>query len=427
MLFSRKPETIDNTQVIAILNSVNGSLALSEIDGKKAITTAMLSYAKQMAKVNQDFYTTTINSDPNLLEAVKKVLASLAIDKRLEGRYINSSLTVHELLKELTQFTIRNDDNTQKLELLSFLVNDIENKAKISRQKAISIMLTLLFPIIALLPFGGYGFVAQIITAALFVPVVSIIGAAGLGLYSIYQTTFDKNIPLLTKIRENFFVITRAAMSIAAYSLTIVAAASAAHLITVFTLFAAGIYAIHQGVNLLYVQKTVLDQALDDKDLLSTQQRNARYEIADEKIKRQLTISFSASVILVVLAAVSCFAPGGVMVMMPVVAATLLTYGMEYRINKQLEKLAKKELYGKFEGIEHAALEKEKRLLAANAPVIEHPGDTMSISDDDKTDEISSGYGSDESLIHSRWALFSEDESDEDGEEEEQPLTVQFR
>lgn len=356
---------IDNFQLIKTLQFFDQHLQNKK--GEKDLLEYMTSYDKKMAKVNKDFYTTTVNSDPEILQAVENVLERIGLPKQQWGRYTGSSLTVHQMLKEVADYTTETPANKENLAQVKHLGKTIKAKSRLSWQKALLYSLGVVFPIVASIPFGGGGFIAQIVTAALFPPILSLTGTVGGALYSLYKTTYDKNIPLLDKILDNFLIIAGTALKAAAYGLVIATAVTGLPVVGILTVTAAGVGILREGFKLMQMNlKGKAEQVKIGPENLMSKQQDARFNSDYEKKKKSLWVELGAAVVLTGIAAVSCFVPGGAIVVASAAIATVVTYISQWAINKYIERSAKKELHATFGKLETAD-EAEKNALQAQS------------------------------------------------------------
>lgn len=356
---------IDNFQLIKTLQFFDQHL--QDKKGEKDLLNYMTSYDKKMAKVNKDFYTTTVNSDPEVLQAVENVLERLGLPQQQWGRYTGSSLTVHQMLKEVAEHTNKSPENKEKLAQVTSLAKMIKAKSRLSWQKAFLYSLVAVFPVVASIPFGGGGFIAQIVTAALFPPTLGLTGTFGGALYSLYKTTYDKNIPVLDKILDNFLVLTGTILKAAAYGLVIATAVTGLPVVGILTVAAAGVGILREGFKLMQMNlKGKAEQVKTGPENLMSKQQDARFNSDYEKKKKSLWIELSAAVVLTGIAAVSCFGPGGSIIVASAAIATVVTYISQWAINKYIEKSAKKELHGNFGRLETED-EAEKNALQAQS------------------------------------------------------------
>ncbi len=339
---------IDNFQLIKTLDFFNQNV--QEGGGKEALLGYMKSYDKNMAKVNKDFYTTSISSDPAILKAATNILMNLNVPENQWGRYTGTTLTIHDFLKELTEHIPVTDYNKGKLTQLNTFVDTIETKSKISRQKALLYGLTALFPIVAFMPFGGFSVMEQIATAALFTPIVSMAVVAGIGLYKMYQTAMDKNLPFFDKVRENSFILASTALKIAGYGLVIAAVATAAPVAAVLTAVAEGIGVVQEGFKLLQMKLHGKSRPpRDGKETLDIKQQDARFDAEYSAKKKKLWVSFGVAVALTGLAVVACLFPIAGIVIGGGMGAIFAT---QFAAEKSIDKSSKKELHSQFKALE---------------------------------------------------------------------------
>lgn len=358
---------IDNFQLIRSLKFF--TTQLQPDSNKKDLLAFMKSYDKKMAKVNSDFYQTTIGSDPVILTVAKDILRALNVPERQWGRY-TGTLTVHDFLKELTEHIKETDKNKNQLAQLKTFVKTIETKSKISRQKALLYGLGGLLPVVASMPYGGFSVIQEIVTAALFMPIVGMVGAVGLGLYGFYQTTFDKNLPLLDKIRDNFFILASTALKVTAYSLVIATAATAAPVAAILTAVASGIGVIHEGFKLLQMKLAGKAQKpLKDDASLESKQERVRFDAEYSAKKKSLWVNIGAGLVLTSLAVASCIFPVAGIVVGGVMGATLLT---QYAAEKLITSSTKRDLHVKFTALELADERKTNDVTLENSTTLLH-------------------------------------------------------
>lgn len=351
-------EKIDNFQLIKTLDFFNTHL---QSGGDKEVLLAyMKSYDKNMAKVNKDFYTTTISSDPEVLKAATNILSTLNVPANQWGRYTGTTLTIHDFLQELTEHTKVTDENKSQLAQLKTFVETIETKSKISRQKALLYGVTALFPIIASMPFGGFSVIEQIATAALFTPIVSIVAVAGIGFYKMYQNAMDKNLPFLDKFRENSLILASTALKIAGYGLVIAAAATAAPVAAILTAVAEGVGVVQEGFKLLKMKlQGKTRPPRDGTESLSVKQQDARFDAEYSAKKKKLWVSLGTALALTGLAVVACLFPIAGLVVGGVMGAT---FAAQWAAEKSIDRSAKKVMQSEFKALEQAYDAKEKEL-----------------------------------------------------------------
>lgn len=349
-----------NYQLIRTLQDFNKYL---QGHGEGESLPALLAgYDKKMAGVNKDFYKTTIDSDPALGKAVGDILTTLGVDdKRKRGRYVGSPVAVRQFLKEVVQYH-QTPENKHKIKDVNVFNQIILDKSRVSRQKALLFGLLGLLPIVGGLSYNGFSAAQQIFTAALFTPVVGIVAAVGAGAYAIYESLSRKNVPWIDKLRDNFFIVAGTALKISAYGLVIAAAVTAAPVVAILTTVAAGIGVIREAAKLIAMRNA--KQKIVDGDL-HVKQNQARLDDEIAKTKKTVWLRLGVAIVLTGIAAVACFAPGGIFVVIGAGIAMALTSLVQWRAEKAIAK-STTDLHAKFQ-----ELEQEDARQELNRPQVE--------------------------------------------------------
>ncbi len=337
-----------NYQLVRTLREFNKHL--QEGGEKKDLPALLAAYSKNMAKVNRDFYTTTIDSDPKLGKVVEDILTTVGItDARVRGRYINAPVEVRQFLKEVVAHH-NTPNNKEQLEQIKAFNQIVLDKSRVSRQKALLYGLLGILPIVGGMSYNGFGAVEQIVTAALFVPVVGIVGAVAAGAYAIYENLTRKNVHWMDQLRDNALVVAGTALKISAYSLAIAAAVTAAPVIAILTTVAAGVGVIREGAKLISLYSKKSKEVGSD---LQAQQNQARMDDKIAKTKKTVWLRFGVAVALTGLAAAACFAPGGIFVVAGAALGVAIVSFFQWRAEKAIEK-STTDLNAKFKELENA-------------------------------------------------------------------------
>ena len=214
------------------LESINSYI----VNGSGSRFVDYMSYYDDRSKdLDRDFFTTTINSDPKIQELVEKILTNLKIPRHQWGRYLGSSLTVHDFLEELSE------NNKLENTKLKQMLDVIDIKSRFRWDKTVLGGLLLLLGIELTLPFGGGSVIQQVVVGLLFSPVVSAVYSLGVVLYSLYQGIFDTSKPLLQRIQDNFFKLANAGLKFAGACVISAAAVVASPVASILFVVAAGV------------------------------------------------------------------------------------------------------------------------------------------------------------------------------------------
>ena len=324
---------------------------------------ALVAYIDQLktAPLDEAFFLTPLDSSDDFKQPIKELLDAAKISHEQQGRYKNASITLYDLLVELHEQYKKLHKNNLQNELdkviietdLKDLIEILDIKYKSRYEKIVLGGLLFLLGIVGAEPFGGFTVLQQILTATLFIPVVQLVAAAGVGLYTLYQTTFNKSLPLFNKIRDNFFILASTGLKVSAYSFLVVAACTASPLVSFLTVAGQGVTVIHEFFKLMQMKYQGKKRIHDAGEMtLEKKQEQARFDNLYEKQKKSVWIAFITALVMTLLVAASCFIPGGIFVS---IGATLLigvTYFVQWKATKSVEKQASKDLAAKFEALE---------------------------------------------------------------------------
>jgi hypothetical protein len=232
--------------------------------------------------------------------------------------------------------------------------------------KELVVLLTGLLGLLGLevsIPLGGASVLQQVVTAALFFPVVSLGYSVGVFLYSLYQSIFDTTTPLFERIRHNFFNMIEASLKIAANSIVIAAAVVASPVVAILAVLASAVTVIKEAVGLAHYSSQNLDEVA--KTSLSIHDK-VRKEIEHSKKINSLAIEVVSAILLTAITAVWVFAPAGIMLIAGAVVGMGLVYLVKSIAERMNESTMKAKLKDKFSKIEENGLVKEQEELLAS-------------------------------------------------------------
>ncbi len=334
--------------LIETLTCFNGSFARGH---KHALRNRMSYYDDKMLELKHDFYTTTINANDQIKELVQRILVNLKIPKHQWGRYLDVPLTVYDFLMELREH------NRKEHESINEFIELIDKQIRLRWKKIIYGGLITLAAAEGSLPFlapiGGLTALQGLLATALFVPFVGTVYTAALALYSLYQNIYDKKIPFLQRMQNNFFLLARTALKFAGYGILIAAATTATPVVAFLFVFAEVATVLKEVASL--VRMAIQDRdnvALTDNTVLSARQHQARHHIDYVTRRNTALINLAAAVISVAIVAVWCFVPGGIFITVALIAAIGFVYLAEQWAHKHNKTTMNTRLQNKFEALE---------------------------------------------------------------------------
>lgn len=327
-----------------------------------------LAYSDKNADITTDFLKTPVNSDQALVDVIEKILEKLKIPKVQWGRYTHCPVSVYDVLVELSE---RDDLIPEHEKRLIQLIYLIDEEIGVRWDLVLLVGLLGLLGLEISIPLGGASVLQQVVTAALFFPVVSLGYSIGVFLYSLYQSIFDTTTPFFERIRHNFFNMMAASLKIAANSIVIAAAVVASPVVAILAVLASTVTVIKEAVGLAHYSSQNLDDVA--KDSLNIHDR-ARKEVEHAKKINSLAINVVTAILLTAITAVWVFAPAGIMLTVGAVVGMGLVYVAKSIAERINESKMKAKLKDKFSKIEESALvEEQEEALAA----LEKRNDTL--------------------------------------------------
>lgn len=318
----------------------------------------MSCYDGEMAAINRDFYTTTIDSDDQINELVQAILINLHVHPHQWGRYLGARLTVYDFLVELRE---SNSENNKKLKEFIELIDDKTQMKWLKFIMAGMLALTVIeitLPAIAMSV--GLTTVQALLTTALFAPVVGTIYTAAIAIYSLYTSLSDRKISFFQRFQDNFFLLAHLALKFAAYGLLLAAVTTAAPIPAILFVVSAVVSVLKEVVSL--VQMMIQDMkkpAIPDHADLGTLQEQARHEFDYKKKRNSVLINMAVAAVYVGLVAAMCFVPGGPFVAIGVLAAMGVVHLAKMWAHKLNETAMRSRMRSEFEEIELAYTERQ--------------------------------------------------------------------
>ena len=354
--------------LIETLTCLNTNLA-GKANG--ALSERMHYYDNHMLRFKHDFYTVTIDSDPQIIDLVKSILKHLNIPAHQWDRYLGAPLTVYDFLIEL------HEHNGKKHHKINEMIELIDEQVSVRVKKVVYGGLILLAIAEGSLPFlsslGGFTVLHGLIAAALFAPVVGTIYTLAVAGYSIYKNFQNTKASFLQRMQNSFFLLAHAALKFAGYGILIAAATTSSPVVAILFTAAATIAVLREVASL--VRMVIQDkrkEPIHANASLSVRQHHARHDLEYIKRRNELLINIATAVISVGIVALWSFVPGGIFVVVGAIAAIGVLFIAEQLAHKYNKRVMKKRLQAEFE-----ALELEDQQKQALRPAVEPTDDIV--------------------------------------------------
>ncbi|RUR08110.1 hypothetical protein [Legionella sp. km772] len=326
----------------------------------KALKQSMKGYDRHLIQFKRDFYLLTVyagrdyqSSEPILesgqednkhdntaiIEELETLLTNLSIPKYRWGKYLNSQLTVYDLLCQLNA-DLQIKANIQLHTIIELLE---ERKARNKRLYLIASITAALLLIASLVsPFlMGIIAVAKIVFASsIAFPIMGLLFTVGRSAFYAYQNHFDKKSSLFNRLRDNSFLLLNAALNVSGNivwlaSSTVIAPVAS---VTLFLLSSVvdvvkEVFAAVQNYLLYKDYKAKNDSPLLNQDL-HNQQEQARHQIGYRQHRNAAIINTVAAVLLLGIMIAWQFIPGGIFVTMGAIAAIGIVYQVQRMVLK---------------------------------------------------------------------------------------------
>jgi hypothetical protein len=261
-------------------------------------------YHGQYSTFQRDFYTTTLNQNAELNDLVEQLLTALNIKNT--KRYLNQSLTLHQLFVELSQ---RSDLSNESR------VDDFLTRIHQQRQSQYwqIIFGGLLFATAAVTPISIYGMltVEQFLTASTVVSIGGLGYTLALGMYRLYhyipEVEHTSNwLYCYDLLKNNAFELINTVLVAVAWGLMLTSLASNPIISVLFVLgeFA---FVVKEAVHLINSYFLT-----DDNEQNPYQKARKNSDLAQRRY--QLAINLTAAILLTIIIAAWCLVPGGLIV-----------------------------------------------------------------------------------------------------------------
>lgn len=316
---------------------------------RRDISQYMSYYHGKMSEFERDFYHTPINSNNSIKAVVREILTTLEIPPHQWGRYLTASLNVHDFFVELAL-------QKQESEKLIFFIRLLDEQHILQWLKIFAGAAAALAIVEIAYPFlKNLISIQELVTAAIFMPVVGLAFTAAVALYSFYKNIRDRHIPLHQRFKDNFFLLADVALKFAAYSVLIAAATTATPLSAILFVVAECVSVLKEVVNLIQIiNKGRHQPVLSSMDNLSLMQYKARQDFDYMKHRNAVLINMFTAAVCVAIVGLWCFAPPSIIVTVAAIVAIGLVYAIKAELKKCNEASLRNHLLTKFDNIERA-------------------------------------------------------------------------
>ena len=302
----------------------------------------LLKYAAAKGALHHDFFTITLDKQVETLHApIQALLKKYAISPDQYGRYLDQKITVYQCLVELND-VVKNDELTAFIKSLDELQR--------ARWKGM-LLVGLLGFVAGAVPLYAFQLtlMQQVLTVATVITgggfVYSIVVAA----YTAYEASLA-NQSFLKTLWDNFFIVAKNALVIAAWSILLISAVSTP---VVAILFVVGdaVLVIQESLRLasMYWSKKPI---IDADSPLSQQQTQAREQTNFESRQYAAIVHLVAAILMTAIIAAWCFTPGGWVVAAGSLVAIGALYLTKYYVMRENEKNMKQVMLTRFEALE---------------------------------------------------------------------------
>jgi hypothetical protein len=337
-------------------------------------------YDGKLADLNRDFRRTKINESTELCDEVKELLDAANIAPEYYGRFINARISGCEFLKELQQLkTNKNNKNTELDDFINQQLDDFIKGIDSLEQKKrdrirFGVFVILAFAVVLspiLIPDVSSVFTALMSIGAL-IPGLGITYTVGVSLYSVYQTALNKDLSFYEKFRDNFFLLSGAALNITGYVVLITSAVTLNPVAGFLFILGSATNVILEAVKLRDIHHKInaLSPILpSDSDVIQAEKNSSqaklseldrKYEIVRLKseyirIRKEIAFNLIAAVVTVGIIAAWCFIPGGLLVSIFALASIGVVYAVKSVATRFNEKASKRKLDANFKKVEEEA------------------------------------------------------------------------
>lgn len=324
--------------LVEALKKINSFIRGSSYDALKA---HMQNYERHWLQFNRDFYTITINSDkeytsssslslplpkdgddtPLILYELENLLKNLHIPHYKWNRYLNSKLTVYDLLNQLNA-DLQSKNNIQ----IASIIKLLDKQGAKNKKRAI---------------FGGFMFssmmiifyfsdfvpgILEFIQTGVTLPILGLIYTAGLTFYRFYNNHFDKKSSLFNRIRDNSFLIASTALNISAYATWIALGVSMSPIVASLFVAASSMDAIKEFFAATQSYIAYKKSYFIPQNDLHGAQEHARREKGYRQHRNAAIINIIAAILLVGVMAVWSFMPGALLITALCIAAIVVIH-----------------------------------------------------------------------------------------------------
>jgi hypothetical protein len=354
------------------LNNLGDYLSLTS---HKTSLNAILRYTPlEWREIYQLLESTKINN--SIIEQdIENILTLLEINAKQKSRF-KGSITVFQLLKELQILRNENAKLQQVLDQLKIYEVTLEYVLK-SAVVGFAIILFLL-PVIVINLLNP---IILILSLPLTLPLLGCVVAAALFIYSISELyenkqnlNFETVVNLILSFVSNLFLFASYLCVLASFVFPVLA-----FLAPLLYVGSSAIDALRDSLLIAQLNFNMKEVSITIEDKLRTAQNKLREQSAIQKTKNDFMINFSTSIVLLALALIISFMPGGAFLTIGTLVAMGTTYAVRVCAKLYNKSFHEKRLQKEFENIEKE-LSTEESSSASNISDVSNASNFSSAS-----------------------------------------------
>ena len=314
----------------------------------KSLDKSLAIYDYNIPLLDEDFHQTKGNHSEEINKRLTKILASLNISPKEQEKF-NLDVTIHDFLATLAK---------QGHPQLCYIVDQLDNKKRFRFVKLLlgpGIGISIFATVFSIAGFHLLlEFIRAITSSLIAFPIIGLISNTFFNIYYIGMNHFDNKKSRANRMRDLFFILSSAAINIAAYSFLLATSVAASPV-------AAGLFVANAVYNVIkeiicLIQEMIVYKSrpfLNENNNLYDHKAHARREYEYQKRINAIAINLVAALFFVGISILWGFVPGGLPVAlisltaMSVVALVRIffikynEYKLRERLQTQLQDLNK--------------------------------------------------------------------------------------
>lgn len=363
-------EPVHASSLVASLQEINKFIKGGAFDELKQHLKA---YDRHLIKFKRDFYLLTVFAGKDypsgqqvvesgeeddkydstaIIHELEILLTNLSIPKRRWGKYLNSQLTLHELLCQLNaDLQIR--FNIQLRSIIELIEERKNRNKKLYLIAGITSFILLTAAVASPFILGIIG-LAKLVLASTFVfPAFGLLFTLAKASFYAYQNHFDKKSSLFNRLRDNSFLLLNTALNVSG-NIVWLASATVIAPVAAVTLFLLSSVVDMAKEIFAAVQNRMLYKKPSSSEVLSLheQQEQARHQIGYRQHRNAAIINTVAAVVLLAIMIAWQLVPGGIFVTLGAMAAIAIVYQVQKMVLKSNQNTMRDQLQNELRHIE---------------------------------------------------------------------------